>query len=833
MSFYGPLFYPISRSNGNGAQYSSQHLSPTHSKSDSSVSQKSSSYSNTPDILPALSKSECLAYSSSTILPLHRRSTRGSGLSPQQEFETILVPDLNVLKDWKSSDNVHIDSSVFQISGYEVYLVEQWACARSDISAIICYTGNPTHHVTVGSISIPKNKEFWSKKVFHFMEQISKLYAREKPCEDMGTLFVTNLSAFPSNLSLVVVPDGDILKHQKEFVLNENLRRMGCGGRSAITLNKPPDASRDKFYQIFRISDKVPFEDAVIELVQVVQISLSYFGLFSLRHADGLLCDATLQAIAQWWKKIGMLHYNIDPNDKGMNPVTVAALIGMVVGCRHRLNSTGGPVPRDPFDVDTFRRSICHFQKQTKISKTGKLDKPTRDRLLRINGKISASERFTITKVVKTTVQDISGIQSQNAIDVETPDFDRFLENLYGNTLRYLWLGKGSKHKERFGRYGQLSKIEPKGRHGVATSAIAAASLASSAVAKPTFLPAKSLKNSSSDAEDTSVNIAGEAIDDQLIESDITGDGNDNNNDSESIPSGRESENGQVKAALIADEVPAFVKYRYRNRLEHTSRGDLRKVVRKGKTKTDEVLRSGVYRLKDNLLPLRRRQEANDKRMEYDSTLSPEMPLENLESAVPSNLDDKDIEYLETPEIIEPDQDDEDEDEDEGYQEDDEDDQDSKAALRKPRSGSLMARESGDDASSIVDINLDPEQKAENERLKAIEAEFLQLFRSAQQNDRSKFCVGVRLSRSCSNLKELSDATTSGDRITDQLTDAETRRLSFSDLEKSILTTDDTIDYSTEMVFRLLERVQKTEKWSIIQEQKTEAFKHHPIFPRF
>lgn len=50
---------------------------------------------------------------------------------------------------------------------------------------------------------------------------------------------MTNLSSFPSALNVVAVPDGCVDAHREEFIVNENLRRMGCTGRSALTLDPP------------------------------------------------------------------------------------------------------------------------------------------------------------------------------------------------------------------------------------------------------------------------------------------------------------------------------------------------------------------------------------------------------------------------------------------------------------------------------------------------------------------------------------------------------------------------------------------------------------------
>lgn len=358
--------------------------------------------------------------------------------------QTLLVPCIPGLRYLQESKYKYINTGLFKINGYEVYVVEQWATRRSNNACIVCYTGNPEHTVTVASITIPIDEDLWSPRLRVFVNELSKMNARKNPCEEHNAyLYVTNLSSFPSGLTLITVPDGDVTLHLKDFILNETLRRIGCGARSGISLNKPTDASRDKFYQLYKISDRAPFEDAVIDLIILVQVSLHYFGLFKLSDVDGLLCDMTEKALNTWWHDIGVGHYG-SQSEKSLGPATIAAILGMVTGYRHRLNAAGVAVPKDPFEVEAFKLSISGFQKQNKLKINQVFDANTRDSLCKIPGNISASERFAITKVVKTTVQDLSGIKSQVASDVETTEYDKFLQNVYGHTLRHLFLGKGN-----------------------------------------------------------------------------------------------------------------------------------------------------------------------------------------------------------------------------------------------------------------------------------------------------------------------------------------------------------------------------------------------------
>ena len=50
---------------------------------------------------------------------------------------------------------------------------------------------------------------------------------------------VTSLAHFRSDYTIVHIPNGDFLAAQERLYSNINLLRMGCSGRSAVTLEEP------------------------------------------------------------------------------------------------------------------------------------------------------------------------------------------------------------------------------------------------------------------------------------------------------------------------------------------------------------------------------------------------------------------------------------------------------------------------------------------------------------------------------------------------------------------------------------------------------------------
>ncbi len=270
----------------------------------------------------------------------------------------------------------------------------------------------------------------------------------------MGQLLVTNLSNFPSSLTVIPVPDGDIRRHRQTFIVNEDLKRLGCAGRSGLTLTEPPEATRSKFHQLYKPSERIPFMQSVTELVKLCQVALYMFDKLEPEYIDGLLCDVTEAAIGDWWTEIGAEHYNYEPSDGILGPSTVAALLGMLMGARNRLGWQGAPVSKDVFDIESTKRGISYFQKAQKLDKTRRLDRQTLFRLHNSTAKAASGEGWGVQKAVNSTVTGIGGKRGEIVMDmvsgkdkggladVETLDLDRFIKLAYGEQSKWLWHGK-------------------------------------------------------------------------------------------------------------------------------------------------------------------------------------------------------------------------------------------------------------------------------------------------------------------------------------------------------------------------------------------------------
>lgn len=353
------------------------------------------------------------------VLPSRSRSVSAS----EHELISYIFPDFNAVKyfqkEFKMLNEFYIVEET-ECSGFEIYLVDQWIRARKIGTVVSAFHGNYESKVKVIKFTIVKkppkqypprfqeylNEVLLNHATFKKRDLASELGTEVTDGDEEGTqpettpefLLVTNITALPSNLNLIPIPGGDTRKVESIFLINSNLRKLNCGGRSvSLIADKVSDASEDKFRQMYRIfNSSVPIKFAIKELVDLIQTCLFYFDLLDARYCDGLLCMKTEDAINSWWNLIGLPHFNTKPNPKaGILPAkTVAAIISLTISVKMRLQNFGGcDVPKDPFDFENFMISIGQFQKQIKIEKKRKLDLITLQRLFFLTNQKFNSDR--------------------------------------------------------------------------------------------------------------------------------------------------------------------------------------------------------------------------------------------------------------------------------------------------------------------------------------------------------------------------------------------------------------------------------------------------------
>ncbi|CAK7272387.1 hypothetical protein SEPCBS57363_005104 [Sporothrix epigloea] len=406
-------------------------------------------YQPNPTALPSI------APTSSAPWPRPETGTATNQLQPAANRRYVVTPDPVAFRYLEEEPCVSVVNRRATLEGYELYVVEQWVCSRQSPTIVIAtYTGDSQQSVVVGVLAIPANESDWSARLRIYFKTMEKFHARPKE-SPLGEIMATNLSSFPSALTVIAVRDGDIRLHRLDFIVNEDLKRLGCSGRSGLTLSEPSRATQEKFQSLYKTSDHIPLTESVVELIKQCQTALFVFEMLDQQYIDGLLCDVTETAIGDWWTKVGAEYYNAEPTDGILGPTTVAALLGMLMGARNRLAWFGVSVSKDVFDIDSMKKAIGSFQKVVKLERTRRLDHHTLHRLHSVTTKAAAGDAgWGVQKAIKSTVEGFGGKRGElvygmvggkdrgNIGDIETLDIDKFVGLIYGERPKWLWAGK-------------------------------------------------------------------------------------------------------------------------------------------------------------------------------------------------------------------------------------------------------------------------------------------------------------------------------------------------------------------------------------------------------
>lgn len=129
--------------------------------------------------------------------------------------------------------NFDVSDDIKTVEGYQLYAVQKWVVDRTrPVNTLVVHTGDPSHKVTVIALR-PRDTSDWDQAISH-------LRSDGRPKETgQGVLMVTSLAHFRSDYTIVHIPHGNFLATKDQLYANINLLRMGCSGRSALTLEEP------------------------------------------------------------------------------------------------------------------------------------------------------------------------------------------------------------------------------------------------------------------------------------------------------------------------------------------------------------------------------------------------------------------------------------------------------------------------------------------------------------------------------------------------------------------------------------------------------------------
>ncbi|KAF5388112.1 hypothetical protein D9615_000428 [Tricholomella constricta] len=159
----------------------------------------------------------------------------------------------------------HLVHHDLKVHGYQMYAVEKWIVERNrPVTVLAVYTGDPSHKARPSSLltqtlptpspdlSPSEARAEWDKALHHLRRDGAR--PKETP---HGLLMATSLAHFRSDYTIVHIPDGNFLAVREQLYTNINLLRMGCSGRSALTLEDPSDATKSRFISTYHLPHSI------------------------------------------------------------------------------------------------------------------------------------------------------------------------------------------------------------------------------------------------------------------------------------------------------------------------------------------------------------------------------------------------------------------------------------------------------------------------------------------------------------------------------------------------------------------------------------------------
>ncbi|KAG7912190.1 hypothetical protein KL906_000394 [Ogataea polymorpha] len=418
-----------------------------------------------------------------------------SDSTPDQDlYTTFLIADWHTCEQFKETragyEGVIKDIGSIRMVGYEAYIVEQWISQRSNKNTVVTYTGDSKDSIICRKVQILNDPIKWPRAFRQYITELLESKYSSPTETDQGIIYITNLSQLESSMTLIPLPQGDIHELYTTFVVNYNLKKLGCGTRSALAICMPTKTVEDKFRNLFQIPQEVSLMYAVREIIAVVQTFLYYYDLLDAQFCDGLLCEKTEDAISRWWEmtlQIPGCEEALRPNSCSSLSTSILTILGFTLILKSILETAGNniSVPKDPLDHEKIRIAIIQFQRAQKIKShpgrsytySGKFDLETITKLLQFCNSTKSNQTFAkdlhkVRKMVKDTVVDFTSGKTLQTLKIsptnnkklnkeqEVPaskrlyncqDLEQIIQLSHGKRLNYLWKCKG--HEPDLDRY--------------------------------------------------------------------------------------------------------------------------------------------------------------------------------------------------------------------------------------------------------------------------------------------------------------------------------------------------------------------------------------------
>lgn len=157
----------------------------------------------------------------------------------------LLLPHQN-----RAPDDFSLHRESIVISHYQLYAVEKYILQRTPFRhLLVVYTGDPAHSVTFDAFT-PNNQAVWATTIATLRADGAK-----QKVTTHGTILVTSLAHFRSDYNIIKIPTGNFLSVRDQLYSNVDLLRMGCFGRTALTLEDPSDVTKERFISSFYLPE--------------------------------------------------------------------------------------------------------------------------------------------------------------------------------------------------------------------------------------------------------------------------------------------------------------------------------------------------------------------------------------------------------------------------------------------------------------------------------------------------------------------------------------------------------------------------------------------------
>ncbi|KAG6900955.1 hypothetical protein C0993_004392 [Termitomyces sp. T159_Od127] len=138
------------------------------------------------------------------------------------------------------------------VHGYQLYAVEKWHVASparrpADPPQVSVCALRP--HADLAPADAQAE---WDTALAHLCRDGAR--PKETPS---GVVMATSLAHFRSDYTIVLIPGGDFRAVREQLYANINLLRMGCSGRSALTLEEPSDATKTRFISTYHMPQSI------------------------------------------------------------------------------------------------------------------------------------------------------------------------------------------------------------------------------------------------------------------------------------------------------------------------------------------------------------------------------------------------------------------------------------------------------------------------------------------------------------------------------------------------------------------------------------------------